>query len=175
MPAAHLVVGRLGRLPTGVPDRGGGHALPGGNGIRSPRSSPGRRSPACPGSGFARAPARAGWVPTGRGTTRPAECAARVPQTRARRGDRGRREQGEKGAWHPVYAAVPSLVSTAGYTRWKVAIQLTSQLFPPSSEKACSKRNALGVMSEKTKRTRTARPSNVSWSKNSPRPSLKRP
>src|SRR6266536_6455608 len=55
------------------------------------------------------------------------------------------------------------------------AIQFTSQVLPPSSENDCSKRQEFGVMSEITNRTRMARPLNVSWSKNSPRPFLNSP
>jgi hypothetical protein len=43
-----------------------------------------------------------------------------------------------------------------------VAIQLTSQVFPPSAEKACSKWHEVAVMSEMTKRTKMARPFSVS-------------
>ena len=46
--------------------------------------------------------------------------------------------------------------------RVSVAFQFTSQVFPPSSEKACSKWHEFGVMSEITNRTRMARPSRVS-------------
>src|SRR5436190_16512644 len=45
-----------------------------------------------------------------------------------------------------------------------IAIQFISQVLPPSSEKACSKRQESGLMSEMTKRTRIARPLKVSWS-----------
>ena len=45
-----------------------------------------------------------------------------------------------------------------------VAIQLISQVLPPSSEKACSKWQELGVISEITNLTSIARPLYVSWS-----------
>src|SRR5262245_55653929 len=37
--------------------------------------------------------------------------------------------------------------------RVNVALQFTSQVLPPSAENACSKRNEVGVMLEKSKRT----------------------
>src|SRR5262249_53743967 len=40
-----------------------------------------------------------------------------------------------------------------GFGRVKVAIQFGSPVFPPSAEKACSRRNEVGVISEKMKRT----------------------
>jgi hypothetical protein len=43
-------------------------------------------------------------------------------------------------------------------TRVSIAIQFTSQFFPPSAENDCSKRHEFGVMSEITKRTKMARP-----------------
>jgi hypothetical protein len=43
-----------------------------------------------------------------------------------------------------------------------LAIQLTSQVLPPSAENACSKRQEVGVMSKITNRTRMARPFRVS-------------
>jgi hypothetical protein len=42
-------------------------------------------------------------------------------------------------------------------------IQLVSHVLPPLSENACSHRHEVGVISDHTKRTRTARPSNMSW------------
>src|SRR4029453_5676472 len=57
----------------------------------------------------------------------------------------------------------------------KAITQFVSQVLPPSSEKACSKRLEFGMMSEKTFRARIIRPLNSSWSKNSPRPSLNSP
>src|SRR5262245_34150872 len=48
------------------------------------------------------------------------------------------------------------------FTRVSIAIQFTSQVFPPSSENDCSKRQEFGVMSEIRKRTKIARPLNVS-------------
>jgi hypothetical protein len=39
-----------------------------------------------------------------------------------------------------------------------VAVQFGSQVFPPSLENDCSVRNEVGVTSENTNRTRTARP-----------------
>jgi len=57
-------------------------------------------------------------------------------------------------------------------TRVSIATQLTSQVLPSSSEKACSKRHDVAVMSEMTKRSRMGRPLNVSLSKNVPRPFL---
>src|ERR1700676_3340668 len=59
--------------------------------------------------------------------------------------------------------------------RVSTAIQLTSQVLPPSSENDCSKRHESAVMSDQTLRTRIVRPSKDSWSKNSPRPSLNFP
>src|SRR4029077_10796369 len=49
-------------------------------------------------------------------------------------------------------------------TRVSTAIQLTSQVLPPSSEKDCSKWQEIGVMSEITNRTKMARPLYISWS-----------
>src|SRR5262249_56215780 len=66
-------------------------------------------------------------------------------------------------------------LSGADFNRVSVAIQLTSQVLPPSSENACSKRHEFGVMFEITKRTKMDRPLNVSWLKNSPRPFLNSP
>src|SRR5215831_18614870 len=66
-------------------------------------------------------------------------------------------------------------LSGSSFTRVSVAIQLTSQVLPPSSENACSKRHEFGVMFEITKRTKMDRPLNVSWLKNSPRPFLNSP
>src|SRR5262245_12776900 len=57
----------------------------------------------------------------------------------------------------------------------KVITQFVSQVLPPLSENACSKRLEFGVMSEKPFRARIIRPLNSSWSKNSPRPSLNSP
>jgi hypothetical protein len=54
--------------------------------------------------------------------------------------------------------------STFSATRVSSAIQFTSHVFPPSSEKACSKCTDVAVMSEITKRTKIAFPRNVSWS-----------
>ena len=51
-----------------------------------------------------------------------------------------------------------------------IAIQFASQVLPPSSENACSKRHELAVISDMTNRTKMVLPFNVSWSKNSPRP-----
>src|SRR5580693_9793606 len=62
---------------------------------------------------------------------------------------------------------VQCTLSDSSFTRVSVATQFISQLLPPSSENACSKRHELGVMSETTNRTRITRPSSVSWSKNS--------
>jgi len=73
-----------------------------------------------------------------------------------------------------VYIQIQALVVRAASTRGlrpardhlrrvSVAIQLTSQVLPPSTEKACSKCAESGVMPEMTKRTRMSRPSNVSW------------
>jgi hypothetical protein len=64
---------------------------------------------------------------------------------------------------------------SASGMRVSVAIQLTSHVLPPSSEKDCSKWHEFAVMSEITKRTRMARPFRGSWSKNSPRPFLNSP
>src|SRR5437667_10095158 len=56
-----------------------------------------------------------------------------------------------------------------------IMTQFVSQVLPPSSENACSKRLEFGVISEKPFRARIIRPLNSSWSKNSPRPSLNSP
>jgi hypothetical protein len=53
-----------------------------------------------------------------------------------------------------------------------VAIQFSSQVLPPSSEKDCSNRHEFEVMSDVKNRTKMARPLSVSWSKNSPAPIL---
>src|SRR5262249_20069706 len=66
-------------------------------------------------------------------------------------------------------------LSGSAFNRVSVAIQLTSQVLPPSSENACSKRHEFGVMFEITKRTKMDRPLNFSWLKNSPRPFLNSP
>src|ERR1700677_1759168 len=66
-------------------------------------------------------------------------------------------------------------LSDSSFTRVSVAIQLTSQLLPPSSENACSNRHESGVMSDQTFRTRMVLPLNSSRSKNSPRPFLNSP
>jgi len=50
-------------------------------------------------------------------------------------------------------ATVQCALSDSAFTRVSVAIQLTSQVLPPSSENACSKRHEFGVMSEITNRT----------------------
>ena len=63
----------------------------------------------------------------------------------------------------------------SSFTRVSVAIQFTSQVLPPSSENACSNRQEFGEMFDMTNRTKMARPLNVSWSKNSPRPPLNSP
>src|SRR5467141_3883422 len=63
----------------------------------------------------------------------------------------------------------------ASFTRVSIAIQFTSQLLPPSSENACSKRHESEVISETTNRTRMALPSRLSWAKNSPRLFLNTP
>jgi hypothetical protein len=57
-----------------------------------------------------------------------------------------------------IHCAVPD----ASSTRVSVAIQFSSQVFPPSSENDCSKRHEAGVMSEITNRTKIARPFSVS-------------
>src|SRR6185369_5843214 len=59
---------------------------------------------------------------------------------------------------------VIAIFAGASSTRVSTAIQFTSQVLPPSSENACSKRHEFGVMSEMTNRTRIARPFSVSWS-----------
>lgn len=50
------------------------------------------------------------------------------------------------------------------FTRVSVATQLSSQVLPPSSEKACSKRTVSASIGMIRKRTKTARPSKFSWS-----------
>jgi hypothetical protein len=52
--------------------------------------------------------------------------------------------------------------SDSSLMRVSTAIQFTSQVLPPSSENACSKRHESGVMSDHTLRTRIALPSNSS-------------
>ncbi len=47
--------------------------------------------------------------------------------------------------------------------RTNSATQLGSHVLPPSSEKDCSKRKVVSVISEKMKRTKTARPLKSSW------------
>src|SRR2546425_10417733 len=74
-----------------------------------------------------------------------------------------------------VCGGVQCALSDPSFIRVSVAIQFTSHVLPPSSENACSKRHEFGVMSEMTKRTKMARPSSVSWAKNSPRPFLNSP
>src|SRR5439155_15562772 len=74
-----------------------------------------------------------------------------------------------------LVGAIQRAFPDASSTRVSVAIQFTSQVFPPSSENDCSKRHEVGVMSEITKRTKLARPFSVSRSKNSPRPFLNSP
>ncbi len=63
----------------------------------------------------------------------------------------------------------------SGLMRVSSAIQFTSQLLPPSSEKDCSKWQESALMSDQTLRTRMVRPLKSSWSKNSPRPFLNSP
>jgi len=48
------------------------------------------------------------------------------------------------------------------FTRVSTAIQFVSQVLPPSSENACSKRHEFAVMSDHTLRTRIIRPLNGS-------------
>src|SRR5260370_35558158 len=62
--------------------------------------------------------------------------------------------------------------SDSSFTRVSVALQLTSQVLPPSSENACSKRHESGVVSDIANQTKRTRPFNVLWPKNAPRPSL---
>src|SRR5882762_7911637 len=57
-----------------------------------------------------------------------------------------------------------SLVLPVGFNRVSTAIQLTSHVLPPSSEKACSNRHETGVMSDQMLRTRIILPLNISWS-----------
>src|SRR5437870_11847165 len=56
-----------------------------------------------------------------------------------------------------------------------IMTQFVSQVLPPSSENACSKRLEFGAISERPFRARIILPLNSSWSKNSPRPSLNSP
>ena len=53
--------------------------------------------------------------------------------------------------------------------------QLTSQVSPPSVEKACSQRHVVVVMSDQRKRTWIGRPLRVSSAMNVPTPSSKPP
>ena len=53
-------------------------------------------------------------------------------------------------------------LTDSSFTRVSVAIQFTSQVLPPSSENACSKRHESGVMSDQTFRTRMVLPLNDS-------------
>src|SRR5580704_3616870 len=69
-------------------------------------------------------------------------------------GHRDADNQGLTGNVHPC-----SLLSPARYlTRVSTAIQFTSQVLPPSSENACSKRHDSAEMSDQTFRTITVRP-----------------
>src|SRR4030095_8094581 len=85
--------------------------------------------------------------------------------------------------WSYPSRAIPGLIcrpvqcasSDSSFNRVSVPLQFTSQVLPPSSENACSKRHEFGVMSEITNRTKMARPFTVSWSKNSPRPFFNSP
>lgn len=63
-------------------------------------------------------------------------------------------------AWY--YFFVLAALSADSGARVSVAIQLTSQVLPPSSENDCTKRAESGLMSQITKRTRIARPLSVS-------------
>src|SRR5690606_31209110 len=63
----------------------------------------------------------------------------------------------------------------ASRIRVSTAIQLVSQVFPPSSENACSNRSVSGETCVMTKRARIVRPSTVSTPKNSPIPSVSCP
>ena len=61
--------------------------------------------------------------------------------------------------------AAPTALRNLAYdVRSNVAIQFGSHVLPPSAENDCSNRNAFAVISENTKRTKMARPPNVSWS-----------
>ena len=61
-----------------------------------------------------------------------------------------------------LVGAIQRAFPDASSTRVSVAIQFTSQVFPPSSENDCSKRHEVGVMSEITNRTKIPRPFSVS-------------
>jgi len=63
-----------------------------------------------------------------------------------------------------VHALSHCPLRVSSFTLVSTAIQFTSQVFPPSSENACSKRHESGVISDMMNRTRTARPLYVSWS-----------
>src|SRR6266498_2593607 len=77
----------------------------------------------------------------------------------------------------PAGDEIQCALSASSFARVSMAIQFTSQVLPPSSENACSKRHEPGVMSDITNRTRTVRPlgPDGSVSKNSPRPFLNSP
>src|SRR6266487_1291823 len=75
----------------------------------------------------------------------------------------------------PVCGGDQCAFSDSFFTRVSIAIQFTSQVLPPSSENACSKRPESGVMSDQTFRTRMLLLLSVSWEKNSPRPFLNSP
>src|SRR6202041_3338982 len=60
-----------------------------------------------------------------------------------------------------LYFSCGWLFSASGM-RVSTAIQFTSQVLPPSSEKACSKRHELAVISNQRLRTRMVRPLNGS-------------
>lgn len=79
--------------------------------------------------------------------------AARVVR-RARRGPRAPRTS--------ALCLLEAGILPATQARVSVAIQLTSQVFPPSAENDCSKRQEVRVTSEMTKRTRIARPLYIS-------------
>ncbi len=72
-------------------------------------------------------------------------------------------------------AAVRSSAGGRHARRVDSITQLTSQVSPPSVEKACSQRQVVAVMSDQRKRTRIGRPLNVSSATNVPMPSEKPP
>lgn len=62
------------------------------------------------------------------------------------------------GVQRPAFERIEHGLVGHSLVRVSMAIQFTSQVLPPSSENACSKRPELGVMLDQTLRTRTVRP-----------------
>src|SRR6185312_5578280 len=75
----------------------------------------------------------------------------------------------------PGFGASAFSTAASPLTRVSVAIQFTSQVFPPSPEKDCSNRQEFSPVSEITNRTRIVLPFQVSSPTNSPLPWLNAP